>query len=196
MQLHRRKLLLILPRIPVDARQARGANTRRAARRKRDVSGRHRDVPSGLPLVLANRPRAAWTAGRPRGLLWLLDQPASVEKRCLATQESDPRNARNVFDLGETAGLESQPHTGFRIPEKRTPAKAGVLYVSMKTVFSYCAGLAFWLAIHWSTRRSSKVSGKAPPPSTLSWKPLMSNLSPSSASAFLRNSWIRIMPIL
>ena len=70
------------------------------------------------------------------------------------------------------------------------------MHLDDKDRFDYGACFAFWVAIHWSTRRSSRVSGNAPPPSTLSWKPLMSNLSPSSASAFLRSSWMRIMPIL
>jgi hypothetical protein len=51
-------------------------------------------------------------------------------------------------------------------------------------------------SIHWSTRRSSRVIGRAPPPSTASWKPRMSKRSPSCSSAFRRSSWIRIMPIL
>ena len=55
---------------------------------------------------------------------------------------------------------------------------------------------ALRFAIHSSTRRSSSVSGSAPPPSTASWKPLMSKRAPSSRSAFLRRSWMRIMPTL
>ena len=42
-----REVLLYLLFTPVEARRAGGANTRRAARTMRDVSGRHKDVPSG-----------------------------------------------------------------------------------------------------------------------------------------------------
>jgi len=51
-------------------------------------------------------------------------------------------------------------------------------------------------AIQRSTRRSSRSIGMPPPPSTASWKPRMSNFSPSASSAFRRSCWIRIMPIL
>lgn len=55
---------------------------------------------------------------------------------------------------------------------------------------------AFFEAIHSSMRRSRMPIGKAPPPSTASWNPRMSNLSPSSVSALARNSWIFRMPTL
>ncbi len=51
-------------------------------------------------------------------------------------------------------------------------------------------------SIQRSTRCSSRSRGRAPPPSTVSWKPRMSNLSPSSLSALARSSSSLFMPIL
>jgi len=55
---------------------------------------------------------------------------------------------------------------------------------------------AFTLSIQRFTRASSTGNGSAPPPSTVSWKPAIVNLSPSSFWASARSSWILIMPIL
>ena len=112
--LHGKSALLILPSNPIEARQAGGANTRRAARTMRVVSGRHMDVPSGNATpACASAMRSV--ADGPTG--W----PSLVT--FLATQESDPRKARNAFDLGQEPRLESQPHTGFQIPQKKTGAE-------------------------------------------------------------------------
>ena len=139
--------------------------------------------------------RLRWNDGR----MELLGTPEDVTHADFAPaphpachSSFSPQAARRKSD-------KDSPRTGSRSlirMQIKTPAYAGAFIVGGGTLPAYCVGLAFWLAIHWSTRRSSKVSGKAPPPSTLSWKPLMSNLSPSSASAFLRSSWMRIMPIL
>ena len=92
---------------PVEARQAGGANTRRAARTMRAVSGRHRDVPSGnAPPACASVTRSG-TDG-PTG--W----PSLVT--FLATQESDPRKARSALGFGQCSRPVSQSHTRFRIP--------------------------------------------------------------------------------
>ena len=84
-----KQALLILLFNPVEARQAGGANTRRAARTMRDVSGRYMDVPSGNALSDCGSVPRSGTDG-PTG--W----PSLVT--FLATQESDPRNARNAVD--------------------------------------------------------------------------------------------------
>ncbi len=102
-----KQALLILPFNPVEARQAGGANTRRAARRMRAVSGGHRDVPSrNAPPACASVTRSG-TDG-PTG--W----PSLVT--FLATQESDPRKARNALGFGQCSRPESQSHTRFRMP--------------------------------------------------------------------------------
>lgn len=54
----------------------------------------------------------------------------------------------------------------------------------------------FCLAIHSSIICSSTGSGTLPVSSTVLWKPLMLNLSPSAALALARRSRMRIMPIL
>ena len=56
--------------------------------------------------------------------------------------------------------------------------------------------LAFLAAIHVSILRSKIGSGSDPVISTWAWKSRMSNLGPSSASAFLRSRWMVKAPIL
>ena len=100
---------------PVEARQAGGANTRRAACTMRasillKCPGRHRDVPSGnAPPACASVTRSG-TDG-PTG--W----PSLVT--FLATQESDPRKARNALDPGETSIKEANPTLDSGYPNKR-----------------------------------------------------------------------------
>ena len=70
-----------------------------------------------MPSLVANRFRVAEPTGRQGGLLCLLDQPAAVEERLLAIQESKTRKARNAFAFGKPELLKRPAHAGIRIPQ-------------------------------------------------------------------------------
>ena len=121
----------------------------------------------------------------------------------LRSRHFDPSFPKPTLRPASSEGDASarQPQAG-RAARQRTPGRrkekgqANGLPFHPSGAGSSDYAAAFFSAIQRSTRFSSRSSGIAPPPSTVSWKPRMSNLSPSSASAFLRRSWILIMPIL
>lgn len=79
------------------------------------------------------------------------------------------------------------------IARQRSPATSSQRHQSGDKQNSHPA---FTLSIHCFTRVSRIGSGNAPPPRTVSWKPAMVNLSPSSFCASARSSRIFSIPIL
>ena len=80
-----------------------------------------------MPDLLAHRPCEAWTAGRPGGLLWLLDQPPAVEKRPWPHKKvtrakrgfQQPHGWSTLLLLASIPRPESHSLAEFRMPVKK-----------------------------------------------------------------------------
>ena len=78
--------------------------------------------------------------------------------------------------------------------DKETADFKSAAAANFATRARYPERLSRYAAAHSDTMRSKVVSGTRPDPSTVSWKPLISNPSPIEASASRRIRWISSRP--
>ena len=143
---------LILPFNPVEARQAGGANTRRAARTMRDVSGRYMEVPSGNARPDCE-PSARSVDGGPTGWPSLLT--------FLATQESKTRKARNALRTDSVAEPSTQKRKRPGFPGRHQDSTTRQSPGQTQNVQPMAPKLALaWsiAALHWAARAALSVT--------------------------------------